>query len=126
MNDLFTRIDMPTSSGAMYAANVQSTNYRMRVETVQILRKKKARETEEPVRMHWIVRTVLIQKCMRRVARGGPLDLIWIRGPLRGYGRQYKIHPVSFRRGDLLGSITTSLRLAKRGVYLENPIARGG
>lgn len=52
---------MPTS-GSKYAANVQSTMYNlsMRVETVQRLTKKKTARNREPVRMHWMVRTVLI------------------------------------------------------------------
>jgi hypothetical protein len=92
-----------------------------RVETVQRLRKKKtARETEEPLDGTYSADP----EVRAEGGKGRALGLIWIRGPLRGYGHRYKAHPLSFRRGggDLLGSIATSLRLAKRGVYLENPI----
>lgn len=75
MNDVFTRIDMPTTG----AIRGQGPEYNLSTQRRDCADGKKRREKQRgPVGM---VRTVLIQQCMQALARGASLDCFRPRGP---------------------------------------------
>lgn len=67
-----------------------------------------------------MARTVLVQQCLRRVARGVPLGPIRIRGPdqrvhMYMAGASVRDPPSLISEEACWGSIATSMRLAQEG-----------